>query len=42
MPELLGRVQRLGFELRGLAPAFIEPRTGRMQQVDAIIFRNPS
>ncbi len=42
MPELHARVQGLGFELWGLAPAFIEPRTGRMLQVDATFFRNPA
>ncbi len=39
MPELMAQVQALGFELWGLAPAFVEPGTGRMLQVDATFFR---
>jgi len=39
MPELAGRVTSLGFELWEISPAFIDPRSGRLLQVDATFFR---
>ena len=39
MPELLEHLSRLGFELWGVAPAFVDPRTGRMLQIDATLVR---
>jgi FkbM family methyltransferase len=39
MPELVDRMKSLGFELWAMAPAFIEPRTARMLQLDATFFR---
>jgi FkbM family methyltransferase len=42
MPELIGYVQDLGFDLWGIAPTFAEANTGRMLQVDATFFRRPA
>jgi hypothetical protein len=39
MPELVDRMQALGFEVWALTPAFIEPGTARMLQIDATFFR---
>jgi len=39
MPQLLERVRALDFDLWGIAPTFAERDTGRMLQVDAILFR---
>jgi FkbM family methyltransferase len=39
MPELIGNMQELGFDLWGIAPTFAEANTGRMLQVDATFFR---
>jgi FkbM family methyltransferase len=36
---MLGRLQRLGFSLMSLEYGFCDPRTGRMLQVDGILFR---
>lgn len=36
LPELIDMMISLGFELWGLEPAFVDSRTGRMLQVDAI------
>jgi FkbM family methyltransferase len=41
MPELLERVRELGFELWAVAPAFVDPRSGRMLQIDATFVRSP-
>jgi FkbM family methyltransferase len=39
MPELIEFMQRAGFELWAIAPAFADPQSGRMLQVDATFFR---
>jgi FkbM family methyltransferase len=39
MPELLEHLGGLGFELWAVAPAFVDPRTGRMLQIDATLVR---
>jgi len=39
MPELTELLQGMGFELWAMAPAFVEPRTGRLLQVDATFVR---
>ena len=39
MPELTELLKRMGFELWAMAPAFVEPRTGRLLQVDATFVR---
>ena len=39
MPELVDRLQRLGFALWGISPTFAQDETGRMLQVDATMFR---
>ena len=40
MPELMEEMTGRGFELWGISPAFADPRTGRMLQVDATFFRS--
>lgn len=40
LPEMLERLRDLGFELRGAWPALVEPDTGRLLQVDAILLRS--
>jgi FkbM family methyltransferase len=37
--EMYASLQQEGFELWGLSPAFIDPRSGRLLQVDATFFR---
>jgi len=37
--ELDARLRALGFDLWSLAPAFVDPRNGRMLQMDATYFR---
>jgi FkbM family methyltransferase len=39
MPEMLQRIEALGFELWGLAPAFVDRRSGRTLQLDATLMR---
>jgi FkbM family methyltransferase len=39
MPKLVERLQDMGFDLWAVAPAFVEPRTGRLLQVDATFVR---
>lgn len=38
--ELVPRLKDLGFELWGMTPAFIDPTSGRLLQVDATLFRS--
>jgi FkbM family methyltransferase len=38
-PELVERLQRLGFDWYGVDAAFVDPRTGRMLQVDGLFAR---
>jgi hypothetical protein len=40
MPELMKEMTGRGFELWGISPAFADPGTGRMLQVDATFFRS--
>lgn len=40
MPEMLEAVAAQGFKLWAIAPAFLEPGTGRLLQVDATFFRD--
>jgi FkbM family methyltransferase len=40
--DMLVEMRAMGFELWALSPAFIDPRTGRMLQVDATFFRSTS
>jgi FkbM family methyltransferase len=40
--DLLVEMRATGFELWAMSPAFIDPRTGRMLQVDATFFRSTS
>ena len=37
--ELISQLKELGFELWGMFPAFIDPTSGRLLQVDATFFR---
>jgi FkbM family methyltransferase len=37
--EMTRRVNRLGFEIWAITPVFVDPRTGRLLQVDATFFR---
>lgn len=37
--ELLDRFEKLGFELAHLAPVYVDGKTGRMLQFDAVLFR---
>jgi FkbM family methyltransferase len=39
-PQIFERVTKLGFELHGVQPAFINKETGRMLQIDAVFFRS--
>jgi len=38
--EMVDRLNALGFQLHGLFPCLTDPRTGRLLQVDGILFRN--
>ena len=38
--EMIERTQKMGFELWGLEPVFVDPNSGRMLQVDAIFYKN--
>lgn len=38
----LDRAERLGMSLMGLLPGFSDPRSGRLLQVDAVFFAEPS
>ncbi|MGH8218256.1 MAG: FkbM family methyltransferase [Steroidobacteraceae bacterium] len=38
--ELTEQLKQRGFALWGLSPAFVDPRTGRLLQVDAAFFRD--
>ncbi len=38
-PQIYDRMQKQGFELTGVQPAFINKQTGRVLQIDAIFFR---
>jgi FkbM family methyltransferase len=38
--EMISELSALGFEIWGIAPAFVDPRTGRLLQVDATFFRS--
>jgi FkbM family methyltransferase len=40
--DMMAELKAAGFELWAISPAFIDPRTGRMLQVDATFFRSPS
>lgn len=40
MPEMFETVAALGFKLWAITPAFLEPGTGRLLQVDATFFRD--
>lgn len=37
--ELYADLKQSGFELWGMSPAFVDPRTGRLLQIDATFFR---
>jgi hypothetical protein len=39
-PELVARLAGLGFEWYGVDAAFVDPRTGRMLQVDGLFARS--
>lgn len=40
--DMMADLSEMGFELWAMSPAFIDPRTGRMLQVDATFFRSAS
>jgi FkbM family methyltransferase len=40
MPEMVQYMDGLGFELWGVSPAFVDQRTGRSLQLDAVFFRS--
>jgi FkbM family methyltransferase len=40
--ELYAGLKQSGFELWGMSPAFVDPRTGRLLQIDATFFRTPA
>ena len=40
--DMMAKLKTMGFELWAMSPAFIDPRTGRMLQVDATFFRSTS
>ena len=40
--ELLGRLEPAGFELFALEPCFLDPRTGQMLEMDALLVRRDS
>lgn len=40
MPEMVKALEHLGFELWGLNPAFVDPTSGRVLQVDGTFFRS--
>jgi FkbM family methyltransferase len=40
--EMIDKLKELGFELWSIAPAFVEPNTGRFLQIDASFFRKRS
>jgi hypothetical protein len=37
--EIINQIRAMGFELWGLDTGFVDPRTGRTLQMDAIFFR---
>lgn len=39
--EMLNELQGLGFDLWSIVPAFVDPKSGRLLQVDATFFRQP-
>ena len=39
LPELMQMIQPAGFELWAFVPAFADPCTGRLLQMDAVFFR---
>jgi FkbM family methyltransferase len=40
--DMMAKLKTMGFELWAMSPAFIDPRTGRLLQVDATFFRPTS
>jgi FkbM family methyltransferase len=40
--DMMVKLRTMGFELWAMSPAFIDPRTGRLLQVDATFFRSTS
>ncbi|HEY8164959.1 MAG TPA: hypothetical protein VIF83_05325, partial [Gemmatimonadaceae bacterium] len=40
LPEMIQKLDERGFVLMSLDPAFSDPATGRLLQVDATFFRN--
>ncbi len=40
--EMIRKLNGLGYELHGIMPAFTEPKTGRLLQIDGIFFREKS
>lgn len=40
MVEMIEKIKKMGFQLWGVEPAFVDSNTGRMLQVDAIFCRN--
>jgi FkbM family methyltransferase len=42
MPEMVRSLEERGFDLWGMTPAFVDPRSGRLLQVDATFFRRDS
>jgi FkbM family methyltransferase len=40
MPEMVHYMQDMGFDLWGVSPAFVDERTGRSLQLDALFFRS--
>ena len=42
MGEMLGLLEKHGFSPYAILPAFIDPHSGRMLQVDGLFFREPS
>jgi hypothetical protein len=42
MRDLWRMLEEAGFELWTLSPVFVDPRTGRLLQVDAVFFRKES
>ena len=35
---MIGHLRSIGYELWGITPAFIDPKTGRLLQIDATFF----
>jgi hypothetical protein len=40
MPEMVHYMEDIGFDLWGVSPAFVDERTGRTLQLDALFFRS--